>query len=112
MPPRKFKTDHRRGGGSKHVSSFDEAQFVSKLDLFPSVVQLSARMGCTTSTVVESAQMGVFQDESGVITPEVRFKERSHSFHSMDDRTNPYTAAHASAPINFTHKHWVKQLES
>ena len=69
-------------------------------------------MGCTTSTVVESAQMGVFQDESGVITPEVRFKERSHSFHSMDDRTNPYTAAHASAPINFTHKHWVKQLES
>lgn len=28
MPPRKFKTDHRRGGGasSKHVSSFDEVK--------------------------------------------------------------------------------------
>eukprot|EP00438_Fugacium_kawagutii_P007427 Skav210436 [mRNA] locus=scaffold1297:58828:62709:+ [translate_table: standard] len=28
MPPRKFKTDHRRGGGagSKHISSFDEVK--------------------------------------------------------------------------------------
>lgn len=26
MPPRKFKTDHRRGGGAKHVSSFDEVK--------------------------------------------------------------------------------------
>ncbi|CAK9053034.1 28 kDa heat- and acid-stable phosphoprotein (PDGF-associated protein) (PAP) (PDGFA-associated protein 1) (PAP1) [Durusdinium trenchii] len=26
MPPRKFKTDHRRGGGSKHVSSFEEVK--------------------------------------------------------------------------------------
>ncbi|CAE7236675.1 unnamed protein product [Symbiodinium sp. CCMP2592] len=67
-------------------------------------------MGCTASTVVESAQTAVFQDEDGVTTPEVHFKERSHSFHSMDDRTNPATAAHASAPIKFTHKHWVTRF--
>eukprot|EP00439_Symbiodinium_sp_Y106_P024078 s2834_g2.t3 len=83
-----------------------------RLDLLPSVFQLRARMGCTASTVVESAQTAVFQDEDGVTTPEVHFKERSHSFHSMDDRTNPATAVHSSAPVKFTHKHWVKQLES
>ncbi|CAE7642906.1 unnamed protein product [Symbiodinium sp. CCMP2456] len=68
-------------------------------------------MGCTASTVVEGAQKSVFQHEDGVTYPEVRFSERSHSFDSMDDLTNPYTADHASAPAKGTHTKWVKQLE-
>ena len=68
-------------------------------------------MGCTTSTAVEGAQKAVFQNEDGVTFPEVRFNGRSHSFHSMDDLTNPYAAAHARAPTEGTHSNWVKQLE-
>lgn len=30
MPPRKYKTDHRRGGGSKHISSADDVQARNK----------------------------------------------------------------------------------